>query len=54
MVFGRDYVTGEMAEENLTSAERKMKSWFDRHVESSVYSPGHKVLALLPVVNSPF
>ncbi|XP_063050317.1 uncharacterized protein LOC134445162 [Engraulis encrasicolus] len=58
-----DYVDGfrrrlflacEMATENLSKAQKKMKSWYDRRAEPRVFSPGDLVLALLPMANSPF
>jgi len=43
-----------MATDNLTKAQQKMKSWYDRWAEPKVFSPGDQVLALLPIANSPF
>ena len=43
-----------MAVENLTKAQKKMKSWYDRRAEPRVFSPGDQVLALLPIAGSPF
>lgn len=31
-----------------------MKKLYDRHVEDHVFAPGDRVLALLPIVTSPF
>lgn len=31
-----------------------MKKLYDRHVEDRVFAPGDRVLALLPIVTSPF
>lgn len=53
--FGhRLYVAGLLAKENLSSAQRKMKQTYDRGAEGREFSPGNRVLALLPVVGSPF
>ncbi|XP_027894500.1 uncharacterized protein LOC114157600 [Xiphophorus couchianus] len=50
----RLYVGVEMAREKLTSSQEKMKRIYDRKVEHRCFSPGDRVLALLPVVSSPF
>ncbi|KAG1933868.1 gag-pol fusion protein [Pimephales promelas] len=48
------FLACEMAVENLTKAQKKMKSWYDRRAEQRVFSPGDQVLALLPIAGSPF
>ena len=50
----RLYVAGERARDNLASAQRKMKNIHDREAETRNFSPGDQVLALLPLVCSPF
>ncbi len=50
----RLYSAGEMAKEKLLSAQTKMKQLYDRRAEQRVFSPGDQVLALLPLVHSPF
>lgn len=45
---------GEMAKRNLTSAQGKMKTLFDRRPEYREFEVGDQVLALLPIVGSPF
>jgi len=42
----------EVAKENLTAAQKKMKGWYDRKTESRVFHPGDKVLVLLPIPGS--
>lgn len=58
-----DYVNGfryrlyraqEVASGKLSSAQGKMKKLYDRKVEDRVFLPGDQVLALLPIVTSPF
>ena len=44
----------EVAKNNLESAHSKMKKLFDRQVENHFFLPGDQVLALLPIVTSPF
>lgn len=44
----------EMATDNLSKVQKKMKSWYDRRAEPRVFCPGDLVLALLPMANSPF
>nr|XP_046229617.1 uncharacterized protein LOC124050808 isoform X1 [Scatophagus argus] len=50
----RLYSAGEMAKEKLLNAQTKMKRLYDRKTEQREFSPGDQVLALLPVVHSPF
>lgn len=50
----RLYSAAEMAREKLSSAQGKMKRLYDRKTEQRSFSPGDQVLALLPMVNSPF
>lgn len=45
---------GELAREKLGSSQQKMKQKYDRKAELRGFSPGDKVLALLPLINSPF
>lgn len=48
------YRAQEVARDNLTSAQGKMKKLYDRQVEKRVFLPGDQVFALLPIVSSPF
>lgn len=48
------YKAQEMARDNLASAQGKMKEVYDRQLEKCVFIPGDQVLALLPIVTSPF
>nr|XP_033964458.1 uncharacterized protein LOC117465610 [Pseudochaenichthys georgianus] len=50
----RLYRANQMAREKLQSAQTNMKSLYDRCAERCGLSPGDQVLALLPVVGSPF
>ena len=50
----RLYAAGELAKEKLASAQVKMKRLYDRKAEQHQFSPGDRVLALLPMVTSPF
>ena len=50
----RLYTAGEMAKEKLALAQGKIKHLYDRHAEHRTFSPGDQVLALLPIVTSPF
>lgn len=43
-----------MAKEKLSASQQKMKSIFDQHAERRVFAEGDCVLALLPLVTSPF
>lgn len=43
-----------MAKEKLASSQGKMKRLYDRKAEQRRFSPGDQVLALLPIVSSPF
>ena len=42
----------ELAKENMALAQGKMKCWFDRDAQSRSFSPGDKVLVLLPIPGS--
>ncbi|XP_055513664.1 uncharacterized protein LOC129710578 [Leucoraja erinacea] len=42
----------ELAMGNLASAQSRMKDWFDRKASSRNFSPGDKVLVLLPIPGS--
>lgn len=48
------YTVAEKARENLEVAQAKMKTVYDRRAERHQFSPGDQVLALTPVVSSPF
>lgn len=50
----RLYEAGKMAKEKLETSQKKMKRLFDRRAERREFSPGDPVLALMPVVGSPF
>ena len=58
-----DYVNGfhrrlhlavKMAGDHLTAVQSKMKRYYDRRTEPQVFCPGDQVLALLPILGSPF
>ncbi len=48
------YTAGERAKQRLASAQAKMKYLYDRKAEVHWFSQGNQVLALLPMVGSPF
>lgn len=48
------YAAGELARKNLACAQNKMKQLYDRGAERRDFHVGDQVLALLPVVTSPF
>ena len=50
----RLYEAGRLARENLQVSQNKMKRLFDRDSKRCVFLVGEIVLALLPVVCSPF
>ena len=50
----RLYTAVERARENLGCAQSKQKKLYDRRAERRQFSPGDQVLALTPVVHSPF
>ena len=50
----RLFVAGGMAKRNLQMSQNKMKKIYDRRIECQEFSPGDQVLALKPVVSSPF
>lgn len=50
----RLYEAGRLAREKLTNTQSKMKEQYDKRTERRVLAVGDKVLALLPVVSSPF
>ncbi|KAI7799880.1 hypothetical protein IRJ41_013806 [Triplophysa rosa] len=50
----RLFLAGKAARENLERVQIKMKKLFDRKSEQRVFNPGDQVLALLPLVSSPF
>ena len=39
----------ESARNNLRSAQRKMKRWYDENAKERNFMPGNRVLALLPI-----
>lgn len=54
-----DYVNGFrhrlfVAQEKLCVSQSKMKKLYDRHAERQEFSPGDQVLALMPIIDSPF
>ena len=50
----RLYSAGMLAQQKLTEMQSKMKKLYDRRSEVRQFAPGDQVLALLPVVGSPF
>lgn len=50
----RLYVAGMLAKRKLACAQAKMKSFYDRRAVEREFCEGDQVLALLPVVGSPF
>lgn len=50
----RLYTAGCLAREKLQLAQKSMKAHYDRHTKLQVFSPGDQVLALKPLVYSPF
>jgi len=50
----RLYMSQEVARENLARAQTKMKKRYDRQTEYREFLPGDQVLALLPVITSPW
>ena len=46
-------MTCEVAKTNLKQAQSRMKKRYDEHARSRVFSPGDKVLVLLPVRGKP-
>ena len=50
----RLYAAGELARDKMERAQGKMKKLYDRRTERQVFSPGDWVLALLPIIGSPF
>lgn len=49
----RLFVAGGMARDKLQMSQSKMKKNYDCHTECREFSPGDKVLALMPIVGSP-
>lgn len=45
---------GEMAKQKLKLSQNKMKKLFDHKIELREFSPGDKVLVLLPLADSRF
>lgn len=50
----RLHVACATAHKKLSGAQMKMKELFDRKSETRMFEPGDQVLALLPLVGSPF
>lgn len=50
----RLFVAGGRARDKLQMSQSKMKGNYDRHTERREFSPGDQVLALMPIVGSPF
>ena len=50
----RLFVAGGMARDKLQMSQGKIKKNYDRHTEQREFSPGDQVLALMPIVGSPF
>lgn len=50
----RLYKAQEVAKGKLGAAQAKMKNRFDRHAKCRMFLPGDQVLALLPLITSPF
>lgn len=50
----RMFLAGQAAQKNLLKAQINMKKLFDRQSEQHVFNSGDQVLALLPLVGSPF
>ena len=42
----------ELARQNLGEAQERMKGWYDRSAKHRAFSPGEKVLVLLPILGS--
>ena len=51
----RDRVTKtcQLAQENLKTAQGKMKTWYDKKAKERSFKPGDKVLVLLPIRGNP-
>ena len=50
----RLFLAGKLATEHLGEAQTKMKRLYDRKAVARVFSPGDQVVALLPILGSPF
>ncbi|XP_030283654.1 uncharacterized protein LOC115587797 [Sparus aurata] len=50
----RLYTAGELAKQMLATSQAKMKKQYDRRAELREFSEGDRVLALCPLVSSPF
>uniref|UniRef100_A0A3B3XS13 ribonuclease H n=1 Tax=Poecilia mexicana TaxID=48701 RepID=A0A3B3XS13_9TELE len=50
----RLFTATQLAKRKLSSAQDKMKRWYDKKAEHHVFLSGDQVMALLPVVTSPF
>lgn len=42
----------QLAKQNLSAAQSKMKTWYDKGTKTRTFKPGDKVLILLPVLGS--
>ena len=47
-------LAGKLATEHVCVAQTKIKRLYDRRAVARVFSPGDQVLALLPILGSPF
>ena len=50
----RLFLAGKLATEHLCEAQTKMKRLYDRKAVARVFGPGDQVIALLPILGSPF
>lgn len=50
----RLYLARELAQDRLAVAQGKMKAWYDQRSELRSFLPGDQVLALCPIISSPF
>lgn len=48
------YVNGEIVKENSAVAQAKLKCLYDRKAVVHRFSPGVQVLALMPIISTPF
>lgn len=48
------YRAGQLAKEKLQRFQKKMKGKFYQKTELREFAPGDKVMALLPLIDSPF
>lgn len=50
----RLYMAVEVARKNMTGAQANMKKLYDRRTECCQFNPGDQILALMPLLSSPF